>query len=225
LLGFWCVIFAVIVSCPQGPSLDGTQGRWKDPTTLRSRVEREKAKGHRKILFPAPLIEYPDEISLETAIAETTIVLADVLGKQSRLVDPSTIVTFYRLQVIEIVSEPTSQCCSPRDDDFPDDLPALASDEMYFAGIGGTMVIADVEVTIKEDFELLEPNGRYLLFLSATPSRKFSLGKVGPRGIFSVAGDGHLESTLTRFKLGRELETRFGSSLARLKSGIARRRN
>lgn len=229
MLGSCLLILAVFVSLAgslQGLSPGSNTGQWKDPTTLRSRVEREKAKGNRKIVFTAPLIEYPDEISLETSIAETTIVVADVLDKQSRLIDPSTIFTFYRLRVIEIVSEPiSSACCSPKDGNFPGDLPALTSDEMYFAGIGGTIFIDDVEVTVKEDFEQLQPNVRFLFFLSATPSRKFSLGKVGPRGIFTVAGDGHLGSTLTRFKLGRELETKFGSSLARLKSEIVRRRN
>ena len=31
--------------------------QWKDPTTLRARVEKEKAKGLLKIVFPAPALE------------------------------------------------------------------------------------------------------------------------------------------------------------------------
>jgi hypothetical protein len=199
--------------------------QWKDPTSLRARVEKEKAKGLRKVVFPAPIVEYADNISLETAIAETTIVVADVLDKQSRLLDPGTIATFYRLRVIETLSEPiSSKCCNPTDNEFPKDLPVLGENEMYFVGMGGTIHLEDVEVTVKEDFEELQVNRRYLLFLSTTQSGMFSVGKVGPRGVFTVAGDGHLDSALKRFRLGRELETKFGNSLSRLKGEIVRLR-
>ena len=77
---------------------------------------------------------------------------------------------------------------------------------MYFAGVGGTITLDDVEVTVTEDYRELRPNGRYLLFLSTTESGKFSIGKLGPRGVFKVSGDGRLESHLRRLKFGRELE-------------------
>ena len=198
--------------------------QWKDPTTLRARVEKEKAKGVRKVVFPAPLMEYPDEISLETAIAQTTIVVADVLDKQSRMIDPRNIATFYKLGIIEKLSEASHSKFDPKDQDFPRDLPPLEPNEMYFAGIGGTIMLDDVEVTVKEDFEDLQVNGRYLFFLSPTQSGKFSVGKVGPRGVFTVAGDGHLDSRLRRLKLGQELEVKTGNSLTKLKTLIQKQK-
>jgi hypothetical protein len=224
---FVFAMLLILVGSFKGLSQSGNKGdAWKDPTTLRARVEKEKDKGNRKVVFAAPLLEYPDSISLETAVAETTIVVADVLDKQSRLIDPSTIATFYKLGVIERLSEPTSSpCCNPKDDDFPADLPAVGENEMYFVGIGGTIVLDEVEVTVKEDFDDLQPNRRYLFFLSATESGKFSVGKLGPRGVFTVAGNGHLDSRLKRFRLGRELESRAGNSLTRLKNEIVRLKN
>ena len=228
-LSFCFVILVVgsLINSIKGVSQSANSGQqWKDPTILRARVEKEKAKGHRKVVFPPPLIEYPDDISLETAIAQTTIVVADVLDKQSRLIDPDTIATFYRLRIIETVSEPTSsQCCGPKDEEFPNDLLRLGESEMYFVGIGGTIVLDDVEVTVTEDFEILQAHGRYLLFLSTTPSRKFSVGRIGSRGVFTVAGDGSLDSTLKRLRLGRELETKVHNSLTDLKSEIKQQRN
>ena len=226
----WVICLAVfamllsLVGSLRAVSQSGNKAEpWKDPTTLRARVEREKAKGLRRVIFPAPLMEYPDSISLETAIAETTVVVADVLDKQSRQLDPNTIATFYRLAVIERLSEPTSSpCCNPKDANFPADLPTLRENEMYFVGIGGTIVLDEVEVTVKEDFEDLQPNRRYLFFVSATESGKFSVGKVGPRGVFTVAGDGYLDSRLKRFRLGRELESKAGNSLTKLKNEIIR---
>lgn len=218
---------ATLIGSRQGLSQRAhKEQEWKDPTTLRARVEKEKAKGYRKAVFPSPQLEYADEISLETAIAQTTVLVADVLDKQSRLVDPSTIFTFYRLSIIEKLSEPTTApCCNPKDQDFPADLPPLGPKEMYFAGIGGTIVLDDVEVTVTEDFEDLRPNGRYLFFLSTTESGKFSVGKIGPRGVLTVAGDGHLDSRLKRFRLGRELELKTGNSLGKLKGEIQRQKN
>lgn len=102
----------------QSQSTENKPG-WKDPTTLRARVEKEKAKGLRKVLFSAPELEYPDEISLETAIAHTTIVVADVLNKQSRMIDPGNIATFYKLGIIERLSEGSHSAFDPKDQDFP----------------------------------------------------------------------------------------------------------
>src|SRR5882672_9628739 len=66
--------------------------KWDDPTTLHARVEKEKDKGVQRVSFPAPVMEYP-EIDLATALADTTVVIADVTAKQSRLIDASTIAT------------------------------------------------------------------------------------------------------------------------------------
>ena len=226
-----CVVTVVTVggliwSRPDPWQSANQREQWKDPTTLRSRVEKEKAKGNRTAEFPAPEIEYAEEIGLEEAIAKTTVVLADVLEKHSRQVDPGNIFTFYRLGVIETLSQPTTApCCNPKESDFPTDLPPLGPNEMYFAGVGGTITLDDVEVTVTEDYRELRPNGRYLLFLSTTESGKFSIGKLGPRGVFKVSGDGRLESHLRRLKFGRELESKADNSLSGLKREIRRQKH
>lgn len=222
MLSVGCAGNLVAARPAQSPSANKEQ-EWKDPTTLRARLEKEKAKGLRKVIFPAPELEYPDEISLETAIAQTTVVVADVLDKQSRMIDPGNIATFYKLVIIEKLSE-SNPSFNPRDQDFPGDLPPLGPNEMYFAGIGGTIMLDDVEVTVREDFEDLRVNGRYLFFLSPTESGKFSLGKIGPRGVFTVAGDGQLDSRLRRLKLGQELEVKAGNSLTKLKTLIQKQK-
>lgn len=85
-------------------------------------------------------------------------------------------------------------------------------------------MLDDVEVTVKEVFEALQVNGRYLFFLSPTESGKFSVGRIGPRGVFSVAGDGHLDSQRRRLKLGQELEVKAGNSLTKLKTLIQKQK-
>src|SRR5437879_10145007 len=63
---------------------------WTDPTTLSARVKKEKDKGAQRVSFPAPVMEYPDA-DLSAALSETTVVLADVTDKVSRLIDAHTI--------------------------------------------------------------------------------------------------------------------------------------
>lgn len=217
---------SLIWSRPSASQTANQREQWKDPTTLRARVEKEKAKGNRRVEFPAPEVEYAEETGLEEAIAKTTVIVADVLDKHGRQVDPRNIYTFYRLGVIETLSQPTNPlCCNPKEENFPTDLPPLGPNEIYFAGVGGTITLDDVELTVTEDYRELRPNGRYLLFLSTTESGKFSIGKLGPRGVFKVNGDGSLESHLRRLKFGRELESKAGNSLSGLRSEILRQKH
>jgi hypothetical protein len=201
--------------------------KWEDPTTLQARVRKEKAKGIQKVTFPAPHLEYAEEINLKDALAQTKVLVADVIDKNSRLLDSHTIGTFYRLRIVEEVSQPASAgCCDPKDAEFPSDLPPLNDNEIYFVGMGGTLVLEGIEVTVAEDFGELLPFGRYLFFLSPSPSGKFSLGKVGPAGVFRVKSSGHLESIASKsHKLGREIEQTYSNSFVRLKSDVARQRS
>lgn len=226
-IGFAALVLVLMPSSVflQGPEPAKTTKEWEDPTTFSARAKKEKAKGVHRVTFPAPLVEYPDSISLETALAQATVVVADVIDKSSRLIDPSTIGTFYRVNIVETLSQASSsQCCPTNEDNFPKDLPPLKENEMYLAGIGGTIVLDEVELTVKEDFEGLVPHRRYLLFLSPTSPGKFGLVQVGPRGVFKIKPDGHLESIVDKpYELGRDIERSYANSLASFKEDIKKR--
>ena len=194
---------------------------WTDPTTLSARVKKEKDKGARTVTFPAPVMEYPDA-DLSTSLSESTVVVADVTGKVSRLIDTHTIGTFYKLSVVETLSKPKSSvCCNPKDEDFPSDLPALSQGEMYMAGIGGTLTLDGVEVTVEEAFKDLIPYRRYVLFLKASPSGRLSVSALGPTGVFVVESDGRLESIVGKAnKLRGDMKQIRNGSLEGLKQHI-----
>jgi hypothetical protein len=196
--------------------------RWNDPTTLAARVKAEKAKGHDKVQFAAPLMEYPDRIDLDTALAQATVVIAEVINKTSRVVDSHTIATFYRLKLIETLSKPNpTACCDPKDEDFPTDLPPLEGDEIHVVGIGGTVMLDGVEVTMKEDFENLVPGPRFLLFLSITPSGKYGSLQIGPRGVFKITPGSDLEVIVDKpSKLREQIKQRHGNSMIRFKDAL-----
>lgn len=65
------LIAVTLIGSRQGLS-QRAQHAWKDPTTLRTRVEKEKAKGYWKVVFPSPQLEYADETNLESAIGRAT---------------------------------------------------------------------------------------------------------------------------------------------------------
>jgi hypothetical protein len=196
--------------------------RWNDPTTLAARVKAEKAKGHDKVQFAAPLMEYPDRIDLDTALAQATVVIAEVINKYSRIVDSHTIATFYRLRLIETLSKPNpTACCDPKDEDFPTDLPPLKDDEIHVVGIGGTVMLDGVEVTMKEDFENLVPGPRFLLFLSITTSGKYGSLQIGPRGVFKITPGSDLEVIVDKpSKLREQIKQRHGNSMIRFKDAL-----
>ncbi len=199
---------------------------WEDPTTIKARAKKERAKGARKAHFPAPVIEYATGIDLDTALSQASVFLVEPVDKTSLVVDPNTIGTFYRLKVIETISsaEPSS-CCQPSDSEFPGELPPLNENEMYLAGIGGTVMLDGMEVTVDEALGELIPRHRFLVFLTPTPSRKYSLSKLGPYGIFRVKATGDLEAIVkTPYKLKKEMVETCGCSLEKLKESIKNRK-
>jgi hypothetical protein len=229
IIGLTAVLTTMVGTSNSSVLLGGSQQpdkqkKWEDPTTLHARVKQEKNQGAQRVSFSRPLVEYPD-VDLPTALAETTLVIADVTEKQSRLIDSNTIGTFYRLSVVETLSKPNaSACCKLNDEDFPTDLPALGDNEMYMAGIGGTLVLDGIEVTVDEEFKEMLPYRRYLLFLTTTSSGKSSSGMIGPKGVFLIKSDGRLESLVNKsYKLRLDIERTFNNSLVRLKESRGRK--
>lgn len=211
---------------PSPESRGQSRKRWNDPTTLAARVKAEKAKGLNKVQFAAPLLEYPDRIDLDTALAQTTVVIAEVINKNSRVVDSHTIATFYRLNIVETLSKPDeTACCNPKDEDFPTDLPPLNDDEIHVVGIGGTVILEGVEVTMKEDFEDLVPGPRFLLFLSISPSGKYGSLRIGPRGAFKITPGSDLEAIVEKpSPLQEQIKQRHGNSMVRFKDALKKPR-
>jgi hypothetical protein len=199
--------------------------RWEDPTTLRARAKKEKAKGQTKVTFPGPLMEYPEGVDLDTALSKTSVLVVELISKTSRVLDSHTIGTFYRAKVLETLTPSGSAgCFTPADADFPPELGPINADEIVIVGNGGTAVIEGVEVTVEEELGGLIPGRRYLLFSSPSASGKFAVLNLGPQGAFQVKANGDLEPlTVKLYKLQRELRQEHGNSLSRLKAHLTQR--
>ncbi|MCI0339241.1 MAG: hypothetical protein L0226_16845 [Acidobacteria bacterium] len=203
-----------------------------DSNTIRGKVKRAKEKGRKVVNIPSPIPLYAEVDSLDEALSQTMAVVAMPIEKKSMLLDPETIVTFYRLRVIETLSQNIlPDCCAPKS--IPSELPSLNMGEIYLQVGGGSVTIDDVMVAEKEEFGGLRLSQQYLIFLSQNPSLSIAMVRLGAGGIFKVNDDSSLEAitpsigsgkerSLNSVKspLQRDLENLHGNSLRQLKANI-----
>jgi len=168
---------------------------------------------------------------LDEALSITRAVVAMPIEKTTVLLDPESIVTFYRLKIADSLSRGNpSNCCDRKS--LPSELPALNSDETYLQVGGGAITIDGVTVHREEEFGGLQLSQQYLFFLSQDASKTVSMVQLGEVGIFKVNEDGGLENiasskgakeqSLRRVKsvLEQDLERLHGNSLTQLKAYI-----
>lgn len=216
------LILGIIASAGVKGILDGRQEaiNWKNRHTIENQVKRAKAEGKTKLVIPGPIIEYPSEgISLNEAIRDYSVLVAEPLAKQSYLVGPQDIITWYKFRTVHPLSRKTQlfcDTCTPALEP-PQEMLPLGSDEFFVAVSGGTLVVDGFEVTMKNsDLLALEYNQRYLLFVSISPSGVAEMPG-GPKTIFQVNADGSLTSSKSN-RMNAELVTRFDGKLDKLKS-------
>lgn len=222
---FFCFSVAVFAGTLQGggPETRPRGQSAEDPTTLKARVKKEKAKGANKVNFSSPVPIYAETGGIDEAAATYLLVIAKPAGASSFMLSPHKLTTFQKFEIIERVSAGTPPgCCGPQASELPPGLPPPGPDEIYVRMNGGKAVIDDVEVTQESEFSFDESE-RYLLFL--LPDKTGVLGTIplGPYGIFKVKGDA-VESVLNYpHTLDSEVKAKFGKSLERLKAGLRRR--
>jgi len=172
---------------------------------------------------------------LDEALSQTTSVVATPIEKTTVLLDPESIVTFYRLKIADSLSRGIpSRCCDRKS--LPSELPALNSDETYLQVGGGAITIDGVTVHREEEFGGLQLSQQYLFFLSQDASQTVSMVQLGKDGIFKITEDGGLENvasskggdkeqSLRRVKsaLEQDLERLHGNSLTQLKANIKKK--
>jgi hypothetical protein len=73
----------------------------EDPTTLKSRIKRVKARGDKEITFPVGETIGEEVNGLTDAVAKYSILLVEPLENISILADRWTIVTYVRFRVLE----------------------------------------------------------------------------------------------------------------------------
>lgn len=205
---------------PSSPKPNPTRQQGEDPTTLRARVKKVKAKGEKKAKFGAPVPIYAETAGLEEASTNYLIVLARPLQATTLMLSPHKLTTFQKFEILDRLATPkTKSCCGPKTSDLPPGLAVSGPNEIYVRMNGGTYVIDDVEVTQEPEFNF---NGteEYLLFLLPDETGVVSTIPLGPYGVFNVKGDG-VESTLNYpHILDTEIKSKHNGSLGRLRANL-----
>src|SRR5262245_7334180 len=205
LIAFAGVIWAVAINADRFRAQQDQQMSQQDPQlfratrgerlTLASIAKKAKAKGITKVNLPVAEERQAVVRDFDDAVSRHTVVIAQLIDKTSLVNDPLSldIDTFYKLKILEKISDPSTPCCSSVAE-IPATLSQLMEDEIYLRGIGGTIVVDGVEFTQKEFIGQLLTNQNYIFFLSdKSPGKPASL-HLGSRGIYKVEANGQIET-------------------------------
>lgn len=198
--------------------------RERQGLSVREHVKLAKLRNERKITIRSSYGTslYAVFRDMETAAALSTIVVARPVAEVGRLSKEGHIVTSYKFQTVETLSEPgPSKRPFTFSGEIPAELGALGDGEYMATVRGGTKEIDGVEVTMKyDDYELFSLGKEYLLFLEFDTTGRLGAIQMGPLGALEVGGDGTL-STMDRSE-SREfkqmINSRFGNSVKSLKA-------
>jgi hypothetical protein len=183
-------------------------------------AEKTKAKGENAITLNAPFVEYPGNsmsTRIDEAMSSFSAVIAEPIKQAVVATEDGDIVTWYKFQVIESLSEHNPyQCeeCAPPPADF---LP-IQPNEFALPTFGGTVTVDGVELTMVDPtFPQLKLRKPYLLFISRGASGIATIG-VGPNGVFEVEPNGSL-APINRnpHSIKDDIVRRFGKSLDKVK--------
>lgn len=197
--------------------------RKRQGLSVKEHVKLAKLRNERKVTVPSSYLSathamFPD---METAAALSTIVVAKPVAEVGRLSKDGGIVTSYKFQTVETLSEP-----GPLKYPFtfsgviPPELGALGDGEYMVTVGGGTKEIDGVEVTMKyDDYELFSLGKEYLLFLQFDTTGRLGAIQMGPMGALKIGDDGKLEMMGdSEAEAVKEMIARFGNSLHSLRA-------
>lgn len=206
---------------PPPTKVKSSRTQTEDPTTLRSRIKRVKARGDKEVTFPVAETIGEEVNGLDDAVAKYSILLVEPLENISILADPRTIVTYVKFRVLETLSS-KGDANSFVDQEVPSELPPLNSNEIYIVEEGGTLEIDGVKVTQKGKYEFSKSQG-YLIFVSQSSVRSVGAITLGEYGVFLVKPDSSIEAlSEVVTPLRKDLARLHGNSLNRVKSSLKR---
>ncbi len=184
-------------------------------------VEDAKSEGRKRATMSAGIGDYlgSADQDIDKAISQYTILVAEPIESKTYQGDSESLVTWYRFRTVESLTDtklPPCLACNTLS--VPQEMLPINADEFFVPRAGGTMEIDGIEVTeIEASFPAFERGQRYLMFLLVYPSG-VALTAGGPLGVFRVVNHDTLRPLDKEpYGLKKEMETKLGSSLARLR--------
>ncbi|HXQ74063.1 MAG TPA: hypothetical protein VN844_26405 [Pyrinomonadaceae bacterium] len=186
-----------------------------------------KAKGRQNVLLDSTIVDYAVPRSLETALANYHLVVAEPVSSRSYAATYN-VHTWYKFRIVEELSTPNIPCV----DCFslvgpPEDLLPLESNEFLSAQLGGEATVDGISIKSTDaSFPNFEIGQRYLLLVAFDENRIIGKLSSGPWGAFVVNSSDSLEPINSRLKhpFRERLSAQFGNSLHSLRAALRTRK-
>lgn len=191
--------------------------------TLRERVKLAKLRNEPKITIQKSYStsSYSTASDIEAAVALYTIVVAKPVTVVSRVNEDEQIVSSYKFQTIDVLSEPVRPSSVTFSGTLPPELGDFRSGDFLVSIWGGTKEVDGVEVTTKyDDFDPFSIGREYLLFLQFDTSKTVGGLAMGPLSALEIGDDGTLDTLGSRQSnaVKQMINPRFGKSFGSLKT-------
>jgi len=214
-----------------------------EPSKLHEPMERErrgtiydeialaKKNGKHELNIFAPLVNRPESLSLDEALKDATVFLAEPIDRKVYW-DGYYTVSWWKFKITATLSRvPASTECLPcwRPDNPPADWLPLPSDEIIFTKYGGTITRDGVRVTtIEADFPDFVEHQSYLLLL-VTGDDNIASARMGAMSAFKVSPEGIISPLMPKirgreWRLGDELAEKYQNSVHIFQADIHRRK-
>jgi hypothetical protein len=217
------IIMVIGNQAPREPQVSDTVFS-RQAAPLAERVQEAKQQGKKRLVFPAPIGIPVDIKSLSEAFDNLQVLVVQPISQESCPQGDSDIITWHKFKIIGDLSHANARQTSHRDLEelLPKNiaLQDLGNDEVLIPQAGGILNLDGVTLIQETNqFPLLSPHQKYLLFVSKNPSEKIAKMELGPFGVFAIDQDGQLTPLIDRESpIINDIRQFYGSSLARLKA-------
>lgn len=203
----------------------------EDKNSVGWRVRVAKVKGDKQAVLPTGNIDYADGVrTVDEALIHNEAIIASPIKEKSEVVDDDSIQTWYKVRVLENLSDKNVlRCadCVPSTLVVPQELLPLNKDEILILQSGGSVVVDSVQVVMSDPaFPKLELGGRYLLFLQTDQSRRIGFLMMGPTGVYTMDNDDKLTPiNIKPHPFKSEMSDRYNSSIESIRGHVRSKTN
>lgn len=217
------IILLIIIGAITALSIKRQQAKkeQEERGTVSSLVKQAKANGTQEVVLPIPEVNYGgSDTDMDKALLNYKVVVAEPIEQRSYYDGSSSVSTWYKFRIVEVLSKneppPCSECFIGEP---PSEMLPLNSDEFLLGKLGGTVLIDGVRVTTPDGLRYpgFKRNKRYLLFVSIDTSG-VARTVAGPAGVFTIDEDGSLKPINKEpHPLKEDIKNKFDNSIDKLK--------
>jgi hypothetical protein len=207
--------FANSASPPPPQNLQGVE-----PGSIDEMVVHALANGESEVTNGI-VGEHEEVPTFDQAKAFYSVFVARADSRQSLLLNPFVISTWWRFTVTETLSVVAPHICVNNRCAPPAGVAAASGSQMLVPKSGGSIikdgVLVDLQLQGFPDFTIGQS---YLLFVDYEAAAKVGAPALGPIGVFTVNANGTVTSLSATSDLKDDIATRFGNSLSQIRTAL-----